>query len=427
MFSETENELRDKLFEKHSDSFFDLVDGRREPCEWDGAEFPPLSFVLKRETERRINKILDKIQHVQLYAKEIPLIRGDGPPTRIDLLGGSERAGIVIIELKKSNQTERQAFTEILAYSNHFCLTFPGLTEAGIVSVLVAPMLGRTVRDAYIQELLINRKDVLVLCQSDLNDSPRFSVYYPTEESYAPYNNILLNDQVMSCITISFQQIPGRVEFVGGIKEDTGFYLTADFLNHLSSEVSISLERLGFHALVYCVQKDRNCYNHDPELPNILIVAAINPFALASLSIPSDGESRLTLSYKSLAERMALDPLEGEWIDRLNFSHEGRLQKTVIETFDFLLRSKDNEIRREIEAPSWTDIKWSNSTSIDVIYFGCQTTGMLKSVLLQYIEDAYEQGHEKFGYFDDLPLHACEMTNNARAVLIILDGLGGLA
>lgn len=60
-----------------------------------------------------------------LTSKELRLDRGAPHPTRVDLLGNSESTGLTIIELMKSDQTERQAFTELLAYSNYFGSIFP--------------------------------------------------------------------------------------------------------------------------------------------------------------------------------------------------------------------------------------------------------------------------------------------------------------
>ena len=101
--------------------------------------------------ERRINEIIDGLESMILIARELRLEKSGDTTTRIDLLGNSECIGLSIIELKKSKQTERQAFTELLAYANHFCSTFPGLTEQAINTILIAPMETRTVRDAFVQ------------------------------------------------------------------------------------------------------------------------------------------------------------------------------------------------------------------------------------------------------------------------------------
>ena len=55
----TENEFRDYLFENHQDSISNLVYGRREPVEWKGNKFPPISVLLRQIVETKINEIID--------------------------------------------------------------------------------------------------------------------------------------------------------------------------------------------------------------------------------------------------------------------------------------------------------------------------------------------------------------------------------
>ena len=105
--------------------------------------YPPLHFLLRRKVERAINEILDQLEELVLTAKELRLEKNGPHPTRVDLFGCSESTGITIIELKKSQQTERQAFTELLAYANHFCSIFPGVNETAITTVLAAKFGGQ--------------------------------------------------------------------------------------------------------------------------------------------------------------------------------------------------------------------------------------------------------------------------------------------
>jgi len=172
----TENEFRDYLFENHQDSISSLVCGRREPIEWKGDNFPPISVLLQQIVEKKINEIIDGLESLVLSARELRLEKSGVSTTRIDLLGNSECIGLAIIELKKSKQTERQAFTELLAYANHFCSIFPGLTEHAINSILIAPMETRTVRDAFVQEVLGNNKSAAALIPSDENGKIKLTV-----------------------------------------------------------------------------------------------------------------------------------------------------------------------------------------------------------------------------------------------------------
>ena len=120
----SENEFRDYLFSNYKSTLSELIFGKREPVEWDSNGFPPIRILLQQIVENKINHIIEGLESLTLSAKELRLERFGDSTTRIDLFGNSECIGLTIIELKKSKQTERQAFTELLAYANHFCSIF---------------------------------------------------------------------------------------------------------------------------------------------------------------------------------------------------------------------------------------------------------------------------------------------------------------
>ena len=116
----SEDDFRDYLFKNHKESLFDLIHGRRDPIEWNGEGFPPIRILLQQVVEKKINEIVDGLETLIISAKELRLEKAGDSTTRIDLFGNSECIGLTIIELKKSKQTERQTYTELLAYANHF-------------------------------------------------------------------------------------------------------------------------------------------------------------------------------------------------------------------------------------------------------------------------------------------------------------------
>ena len=120
----TENDLRDFLYEKHKKDIYSLI----EKCQRiisETEEFPSIKTLIQRKTEERIDAFLKRLESLSLDGKEVQLHRNEDSTTRIDLLGHYECGDIVIIELKKSDQTERQTFAQLLSYANHFCTLFP--------------------------------------------------------------------------------------------------------------------------------------------------------------------------------------------------------------------------------------------------------------------------------------------------------------
>jgi len=91
---------------------------------------------------------------------------------RTDLLGIIEGVpGIALIEIKKSAQTERQAYTELFAYAAHLHSIFPTISKDDITYVLISPMEERIVREATIHSFLFDEKPVFAFIPSWTDDN----------------------------------------------------------------------------------------------------------------------------------------------------------------------------------------------------------------------------------------------------------------
>ena len=65
------------------------------------------------------------LEYLEFFAKEVPSEKNNDSTIRADFLGFvGEGHGIAICELKKSDQAERQAFTELFAYAIHVSSKF---------------------------------------------------------------------------------------------------------------------------------------------------------------------------------------------------------------------------------------------------------------------------------------------------------------
>lgn len=72
---------------------------------------------------------------------EMSLTENGQPTMRTDFLAyryGND--GIIVIELKKSNQTARQAYTELLAYGSYLRTKFTPMSGGDIIYVLISPV-----------------------------------------------------------------------------------------------------------------------------------------------------------------------------------------------------------------------------------------------------------------------------------------------
>lgn len=400
MLDISENAFRDYLFNNHKEDLYSLIAGRREPIEWKGEGFPSLHFLLQRKVEHAINEILDQLEELVLTAKELRLDKAGPHPTRVDLFGCSESTGITIIELKKSQQTERQAFTELLAYANHFCSIFPGVNEAAITSVLVAPMETRTVKDAYVQELLLNKKNIVALIPSCESGCYSLSVFYPDESYYKWFENNVFNDHSMTCVTMSFPLIKGWIDSA----YDEPSQCAKDALNQISNSVAHILESKGFHSIVYAAQKWNEVAGLFPY-PNMIVVAAVNPFSSAR-TYTEDGNiggrsapGRL-IEIQSIYNQLTEDGQRFNWLEAMESDFSGRLIRVVRDQLEFCLLNESQSIHIEIELPDWYGFKTSMVDAVFTHNLEAYTTGLLREVYAEYVCYLYEAGEQevKFGY-----------------------------
>lgn len=423
----SENEFRDYLFENHKESLSDLIHGQRAPIEWAGEGFPPISILLQQVVERKINKIIDGLGSLILSAKELRLVKAGDSTTRIDLFGNSESIGLTIIELKKSKKTEREAYTELLAYANHFCSLYPGLAESAINSVLIAPMKTRTVRDAFVQEILGNNKPSVALIPSDENDEIKLTIYYPDESYYQWFENKLLDDRSMYTVAIEFPEIEGWIDTDKNNDQKIPDW-SKSALNTISNAISHRLESEGLHSMVYASQKWGYMDRLFPN-PNVIYAVVLNPFASFRSSSCNDeicGDTKEGRASEIQAIYDQLDKTEREfWLESMEFSFHGLAIRIVKEEFDKCFRNRDDlEIESEITLPDWSEVKTNMLSAVCAHNLEIYQTGLLRQIYSRYLDYIFEVGIDEIHYSDDLPKFSYDALRVFLPVWEILRGLG---
>jgi len=423
----SENELRDYLFENHKTSISSLICGRREPIEWDANKFPPISVLLQQIVERKINHLIDGLATLKLSAKELRLEKTGDSTTRVDLFGILECGAITIIELKKSNQTERQSFTELLAYANHFCSIFPGLTENAINTVLIAPMETRTVKDAYVQEILGNNKSSLALILSTSNDKIELKVYYPDRSYYQSFENVLLDDSSLYTISIAFQNVEGWIDTDIGNKQKILDH-SKSALNTISSSISHRLEVERVHSFIYASQ----LWGEIPfDYPNIIYVIYINPFALfRNISYKNEfceekneiRSSEIQSIYEQLCEEDRIF-----WIELMDLNFQDFVAKLVKEEFNkCFINTQGIIIDCEISTPDWHGIRTGIINTVFTHNLDTFQTGLIQKIYTSYIAHIFKKEIDSIFYSDDLPRFSYQTLRCCVSLWEILRGLGKL-
>lgn len=423
----SENEFRDFLFENHRDSISNLIHGQRKPIEWKEGGFPPIRVLLQQIVETKINEIIDGLESLTLSARELRLEKSNDSTTRIDLLGNSEYIGLAIIELKKSKQTERQAFTELLAYANHFCSIFPALTEHAINAILISPMETRTVRDAFVQEILGNNKSVAAFIPSDENGRIKLTVYYPDESYYQWFENNLLDDRSMCTVAIAFKTIDGWIDTDNENDGKIPDY-SKDALNTISNSISHRLEAEGFHSIVYATQKWGEIAQTFPH-PNVIYAVFINPFASFRNNhhngkIYGEAKEGRISEIQSIYDQ--LDESERTyWLSSLESNFHDLSIRIVKEEFDKCFINKQGEIiNSNISLPEWSGVKTSMTDSVFNHNLDIYQTGILRKIYSAYIRYVYSEKMDDIHYLNDLPKYSYSTLRNFLPVWEILKGLG---
>lgn len=423
-----ENAFRDHLFQHHREDLAALIVGKREPAEWKDDGFPPVRFLLQRRAERKINELIEQLNDVELVAKELRLERNESHPTRIDLLGSSPSTGVTIIELKKSGQTERQSFTELLAYSNHFCSLFPGLTEHAITSVLVAPMETRTARDAFVQELVSNRKNIVAFVPHENSGEFTLEAFYPDTSYYQWFENNILNDHSMTCVTVAFPLLKGWIDSDVDSKNSRPPQYTIDALNTVANAIAQQLEVDGFHAMVYATQKWGEIAGLFP-MPNAIVVAAMNPFSSTRTDVVdgqlfgSSHEERLE-QIQAIYDQFTEQGKELFWVPTMESDFVGRLIRSVSEQFEQCFLTDSGKIDYEVGLPDWYGLKTSFVDAVSTHNLNIYSTGLLREIYLEYVDHIFKAGEDSHYYHDDIPKYSYQMLHPFLGVWEIFRGLG---
>ncbi|MBC7285183.1 hypothetical protein [Hoeflea sp.] len=420
----TENEIRDLLFDKHKSDLHSLIVETRQPVALPPDSFPSIAQLLQHRTEAKINRMIENLEALQLDGKEVRLVRDSDSTTRIDLLGSIAGSGdLVIIELKKSDQTERQAFTELLGYANHFCTLFPPISESSLQSILIAPMEGRGVRDALAQELIINDKNVLAFIPKIDGEKITLEAYYPSDLYYRWIENNVLDDSSMTVVTASFPLIDGWIDT--GEPGGAPPRYTQEAFKTMTSLIAQRLEAAGLHGFVYARQYWAEACPAFPY-PNTLVLCVVNPFNPLRAS-SSDGtvfgasdQSRLD-AVQAIVDQV---PDNEYWLENLHLAFLGQAIRIMQDAFqEFFISRNGVAVRPEISTPNWWGFKTSMIEAVICHNMHIRLTGLLRTIFTDYMEHCYRTGMDEIYFSDDLPKFGYIAHDHFLAAWEILSGL----
>ncbi|WP_174868645.1 hypothetical protein [Pectobacterium polaris] len=241
-------------------------------------------LLMRNKIKKRLSDLYSKLYGMKLIGYEVPLEQNSNSTIRADFLAVfPDDTGLAVVELKKSNQTERQAFTELLAYSNHMTTLFPAMTRDDSIYVLISPMETRIARDAVIQSLTFDNRSIVALVPrfTDPQDitTLRLHLWVPSESELSSFSNIAFREENFSVCKLSWEYDPGRWDAEKG--KSPAEYLVNQFDN-VSSLAAQHMEEIGIHGFTYCSQLWPELSDALPYT-NSLVLVGLNPYAVGSV------------------------------------------------------------------------------------------------------------------------------------------------
>jgi hypothetical protein len=287
----------------------------------------------------------------------------------------------------------------------------------------------RTAKDAYVQELLLNSKNILALIPYQNGECFTLEVFYHHSSYYSHFENNILNDSSMICVAIEFPLINGWID--SDLKSESRQLpnYTKEALNTISNSIAQRLESEGFHSLIFANQKWGEIAALFPN-PNVIVVVAMNPFSSYRTEIHegqiygSSDDGRIS-QVQAIYDQLTDDGKEYYWIDAMKSHFYNNLTINIRDQFKTCFKNTEQEsIHFEISFPDWHRFKTSFSDSVLAHNLDVYSTGILRYIYIEYINYVFRKGFDEIFYYDDLPRYGYKMLTTFLAAWEILSRLG---
>jgi hypothetical protein len=341
------------------------------------ADEPPFELwrVMRERAVTRLAALHDLVRYGEFIGSKIRLPTGKGKRKRMELdLLGTHEEGLFVLELKIDKTAERNAFSELFAYSNYIAEAAAASGRRDITNVLVAKLDNEITRHAFLYDLLITGRDIIVYkpVWGDTVESLKLEPYLPDNADFRRFSNRLLSHDAMSCVVASFHDLEGwydSKEESDGVND-----YTKDHLSQVSTYAAQLMEAEGLHG--FCVMR-KPWEEHDfPYYRNSLIICAINPFMILN-----EHSASATAILEQLNEENQLAFFE---VPMLGFV--GRLIDIAKRAVGECL---DHGKTANFECPLWSSMVTSVIEVGIKHLFGFRPTGILREAYSSHIRALY--------------------------------------
>ncbi|BDD04460.1 hypothetical protein [Aureibacter tunicatorum] len=408
----TEHEIQKYIWE-NKDEWEDLIIEYEFPEEYRFNENEESIYSLTpdkliyNELLKRLKKTYDSLYGLRLFGCEVPLKKDGDSTIRADLMGVIEgNSGIALIELKKSAQTERQAYTELLAYASHLHSIFPTFSKDDITFVLISPMEERIVREATIFSFLFDEKPVFAYIPTWTDNDVKtlkLTPWIPTEEDIIHVTQSIFSQKNFEIFKVTWDKIDDWNAEKG---ENPSEYMI-ERMNSITSYAAQLMESKGVHGFVYTSQ----AYPELPFLPNALIVAGINPFKIAKdnylikeglspykLDSVSDDSINILQIIPELANKAKKVNEENCYLYDLITTWTNTITGIAFETVNLMTSNDDNQnFEKGWGGMTWEQYQTKMLEDALCFNFNVRATGLIRKLFVDYTREDYKY-LTKYGY-----------------------------
>ncbi len=348
------------------------------------------------------------LSQMELFGVEVSLPKHEQSDIRSDLIGHiPEEGSIVICELKKNKLTERQAYTELLAYANSVRGSFSPMGRQDVLLILISPMQERIVQEATINTILYDRNRVIALIpEGDDLESLRFNLWIPNPDEFK-----VITDSSFA---------PNNFEVVKMCWEDnTGVWSPSDKevgpdseminrLNHVALYASQKMEEYGINGFVFCTQ-DYPAIRTQLGLENSIVVSGINPYRAAKTKLlfenGTDIKTASTIDCFEISLYNLFPSLRNERNravnDSVNYWGEmelgwsNNLWRIITDVLDTVTMSVPSRpLHSDHGGMTWSDYLSSSSEDKYCFKYDIILTGLLREVYESYVRTVYKETDE---------------------------------
>jgi hypothetical protein len=340
--------------------------------------------IIKARALTKLKRLHSSVRYGEFLGSRIKLPTDHTRPMELDLLGHHE-GGLFILELKVDRAAERNAFSELFAYSNYVAGMFALSGHKDITNVLVSTMDVKITRQAYLYDLLVADRDVLVYAPvfvTDALESLRLQLHVPSDDEFKRFTNQLLSHDAMGCVVITIDDIPGWIDN----KEEDGSpnEWTRKHLTGLSNYAAQLMEEERLHGFCFV----RKFWDSIPwSNRSSLFICALNPFRLAE-------PERANAITEQLDEELHANLFEAPL-----YAFDGRLIRLAQRVANDGLTQGGHG---EVELPLWSAVVTSAREMAISHNFAFRPTGMMREAYVSYLNAIYARNASGVGYQEDV-------------------------